>query len=82
MEHPITLDGLLQELCAITALSDARALVRRASRVAGVSAGCELRLPELLLVCEALSAEGGQVQTLAEAIAMRVAHEDAGGDVA
>lgn len=76
MEPLVTLDSLLEELCAITALSDARALVRRAARVADVPVDRELRAQELLLVCAALAAEGGQVQQLAEAIAMNVARAD------
>lgn len=47
MEHLIRLDGLLEEFCAITALSDASALVRRAARVADVSVDRDLQVQQL-----------------------------------
>lgn len=64
-------DQLQQELNAVTSRSDARAMISRAARVAGVSTDRPLEVRELLLVCEALAAEGGAIQQLAETIAMR-----------
>ncbi|MFN8639167.1 MAG: hypothetical protein U0360_06845 [Dehalococcoidia bacterium] len=54
----------------MTSPSDARALLNRAARLAGVPrtiAGSTLR--ELVLVCTALAAEGGSIEALAEEIA-------------
>ena len=61
---------LLRELNGVTSDADARAMVSRASRMVGASDG-PLDLRELLLMCEALAAEGGPIQQLAEEIAMR-----------
>lgn len=67
----ITTDDLLNELYAVTSASDARAMISRASRVAGVPAGRPLDVRELLLLCEALVAEGGSIQAIAEEMATR-----------
>lgn len=64
-------DDVLTALCRVTSASDARALVSRASRVAGVPHNRALATQELLLVCEALAAEGGMIQIVAEEIAGR-----------
>ena len=66
-----TTDDLLLELDGVTSRSDARAMISRAVRVAGVPAGQSLEMRELLMVCEALAAEGGAIQQLAESVAMR-----------
>ena len=68
-------DELQHELNAVTSRSDARAMISRAARVAGVATDRPLEMRELLLVCEALAAEGGAIQQLAEAIAMRALRE-------
>ena len=69
----ISTTDLLRELNGVTSDADARAMVSRASRMAGAPDG-PLHLEELLLMCEALAAEGGPVQRLAEEIAMRAVH--------
>ena len=89
MEQAITIDELTAEVRAVTSASDARAIVNRASRIAGVAGNRPLALRELLLVCEALAAEGGLVQQVAELVAGRALRpegdyadgEAAGGEV-
>ncbi len=67
----LTTDDLLTELDGLTSRSDARAMISRAARVAGVPTGRPLQVRELLMVCEALAAEGGVIQEMAEAVATR-----------
>ncbi len=67
----LTTDDLLVALHGVTSRSDARAMISRAARVAGVPTGRALQTRELLMVCEALAAEGGLIQELAEAVATR-----------
>jgi hypothetical protein len=71
MDRAITIDELTAEIRAVTSGSDARAVVNRASRVAGVPHNRALQRTELLRVCAALAAEGGLIQELAEGIASR-----------
>lgn len=71
MDTAITIDEVTAEVRAVTSASDARAIVNRASRIAGVPGNRPLELRELLMVCEALAAEGGPVQQIAELIAGR-----------
>ena len=71
----LTTDDLLAELGGVTSRSDARAMISRAARVAGVATGRPLEVRELLMVCEALAAEGGVIQTLAESVATRALRE-------
>ena len=68
----LTTDDLLIELGSVTSRSDARAMMSRAARIAGVVTGRPLEVRELLMVCEALAAEGGAIQQMAEAVATRV----------
>ena len=65
----LTTEDLLREFGAVLSASDARALMRRAARVAGVRRGSRMATGELLLVLEAMGAEGGLVQQLAEHLA-------------
>ena len=67
----LTADDLLAHLGTVTTDSDAKALVRRAARIAGVRPDRPLELEELLRVCEALASEGGMIQQVAELIASR-----------
>lgn len=76
MTHALTIDDLASELGAITSRSDARAILNRAARVAGVSPHRAMDLRELMMVCQALAAEGGIVQQLAERIATRTLGDD------
>ncbi len=79
MYQAMTADDLAGELAAVTSRSDARAVVNRAARVAGVPGDRPLRVDELLRICEAVAAEGGLVQEIAELIASRslsVANDD------
>jgi len=69
MDRSITTDELLREIGLVS--SDARALLGRASRVAGVKRGQALEVSELLLLLEALASEGGPVQEIAETLARR-----------
>jgi len=71
MYHSMTADDLARELAAVTSASDARAVINRAARVAGVPADRPLQVDELLRMCEAVAAEGGLVQEIAELIASR-----------
>lgn len=71
MDRAVTIEELTAQIRAVTSQSDARAVVNRASRVAGVQHGRELDLRELLLVCSALAAEGGLIQEIADSIASR-----------
>ena len=59
MDRSLTIEELQAEVRSVTSSSDARAVVNRASRIAGVPDNRPLQLQELLRVCEALSAEGG-----------------------
>lgn len=76
MERNITIDDLVGQIGGVTSSSDARALLNRAQRIAGVPANRPLRVQELLRVCEALAAEGGMVQEMAEMIATRALRPD------
>ena len=71
MERVVTIEQLTAELRSVTSGSDARAVVNRASRVAGVPHNRALDRMELLRVCEALAAEGGLIQEIAQLIAAR-----------
>ena len=73
MVFPSTMSSeeLLRQLNTVTSRSDARAMISRAVRVAGVATDRPLEVHDLLLVCEALAAEGGAIQQLAESIATR-----------
>jgi hypothetical protein len=71
MAHTLTLDQLAIEIGTVTSSSDARAVVNRASRIAAVPDNRPLETQELLRVCQALAAEGGMIQQVAEAIAIR-----------
>lgn len=71
MAHTLTINDLATELGTVTSAADARAVVNRASRVAGVRSDRPLEMRELLRVCEALAAEGGMIQQMAEMIATR-----------
>ena len=66
-----TIDQLTRDLCSVTSRADAQALLNRASRVAGVPQNRHLRLGELRIVCDALAAEGGSIQYVANQIALR-----------
>jgi hypothetical protein len=69
MAQVLTIDELAAHIGVVTSSSDARAVLNRASRVAGVPQNRALELDELLRVCAALSAEGGMIQEIAESIA-------------
>ncbi len=68
-QHARTIDDLTRELGRVTSRADARALLNRAARVAGVAPDRALDLKQLLMVCTALAAEGGSIQAVAEQIA-------------
>ncbi len=71
MDSSLTIDDVTTQLGKVTSESDARALTSRASRVAGVPHHRPLEMNELLRVCEALAAEGGMIQQMADLIATR-----------
>ena len=71
MASMLTLEELTVEVGTVTSASDARAVVNRASRIAGVPDHRPLEVQELLRVCQALAAEGGMVQQIAELVASR-----------
>ncbi len=75
MDRVLTIDELTAQIRTVTSGSDARAVVNRASRVAGVPSNRPLQMQELLLVCEALAVEGGLIQEVAEMIASRALHQ-------
>ncbi len=62
MNRVLSIDELTAEIRTVTSGSDARAVVNRASRVAGVPNDRPL---------EALAVEGGLIQEIAELIASR-----------
>jgi hypothetical protein len=70
MHRALSIDDLARELGRVTARSDARALLSRAARAAGVAPDRPLVLDQLLLVCQSLAAEGGAIETVAQQIAM------------
>lgn len=70
MQRALSIDDLTRELGRVTSRSDARALLNRAARVAGVAPNRPLDIKELLMVCQSLAAEGGAIQTVAEEIAV------------
>jgi hypothetical protein len=65
-----TTNDLLQALNQVTSPSDARALISRAMRITGAPNHRHLERGELVQMCEALGAEGGSIQRVAEQIAM------------
>lgn len=69
MQRARTIDDLTRDLGRLTSLADARAILNRAARVAGVPSDRALDTRQLVLVCSALAAEGGSIQALAEEIA-------------
>ncbi len=71
MNRVLSIDELTAEIGTVTSGPDARAVVNRASRVAGVPHDRPLEALELLQVCEALAVEGGLIQEIAELIASR-----------
>lgn len=71
MNKMLTIEELAAEIGVVTSGSDARAVLNRASRVAGVPQNRALQHEELLRVCAALAAEGGMIQEIAESIAAR-----------
>lgn len=81
MAQALTLDQLALQLAGVTSTSDARAVVNRASRIAGVPDNSALDAFELLKVCQALTAEGGLIQQMAESIATQALELTAAGTV-
>jgi hypothetical protein len=75
MYRALSIDDLSRELGKVTSRSDARALLNRAARVAGVAPHRPLDLKELLMVCQSLAAEGGAIQTVADQIAVSSLNE-------
>lgn len=71
MATTLTLEELAIELGTVTSAADARAVVNRASRIVGAPDNRPLEMQELVLVCQALAAEGGMIQQLAETIATK-----------
>jgi hypothetical protein len=69
MARALTLDHLKAQLSTVISASDARALVNRLSRIAGVPDNRPLGADELTLVLSALSAEGGMIEQIAQTIA-------------
>ena len=81
MYQAMSADELARELGAVTSGNDARAVVSRAARVAGVPMDRPLQMAELLRVCEAVAAEGGLVQEIAEMVASRSLDDSVGNDL-
>ena len=81
MYQAMSADELARELGAVTSGNDARAVVSRAARVAGVPMERPLQMAELLRVCEAVAAEGGLVQEIAEMVASRSLDDSVGNDL-
>ena len=69
MAQTLMLDQLALQLAGATSASDARAVVNCLSRIAGVPDNPALNAFEPLKVCQALTAEGGVIQQMAESIA-------------
>ena len=81
MYQAMSAEELARELAAVTSRNDARAVINRAARAAGVPVDRPLQMAELLRVCEAVAAEGGLVQELAEMIASRSLDEGIADDL-
>ena len=81
MYQAMSADELARELGAVTSGNDARSVVSRAARVAGVPMDRPLQMAELLCVCEAVAAEGGLVQEIAEMVASRSLDDSVGNDL-
>ncbi len=81
MYQAMSAEELARELAAVTSGNDARAVVNRAARIAGVPVDRPLQMNELLQVYEAVAAEGGLVQEIAEMIATRSLDEGVVGDL-
>jgi hypothetical protein len=64
-----TLADVQGALGAITSDRQARAVIRRAAKIIGIKRDQPLGLHELIRLCSALAAEGGEIQQLAEEIA-------------
>ena len=72
--------GLLVEVATVVSHGRARHLLTRARRVAGLErhdSTQALETLELLMLLEALAAEGGELQMLAETLARRALYADA-----
>ena len=69
MAHFSDCKDMLVLLSPITGDGQARRILNRATRIAGVGAKSELTDKDVLRVCAALSVEGGAVQQIAENIA-------------
>ena len=81
MHKTMSVADLARELGAVTSSNDARAVVNGAARVVGVPIDRPLQTDELLRICEAVAAEGGLVQEIAEVIVSRSLDVDAGDDL-
>lgn len=81
MHRALSIDDLSRELGKVTSRSDARALLNRAARVAGVAPSRPLNLKELLMVCQSLAAEGGAIQAVADQIAVASLNDEHGRDL-
>ncbi|MGE3961611.1 MAG: hypothetical protein AB7F65_08030 [Dehalococcoidia bacterium] len=71
---------LLIEMATVVPHGHARRLLSRARRLAGVEradARESLETIELLMILEALAAEGGPLQSMAETLARRALYDDA-----
>ncbi len=64
-----TLAEVQGALGAVASRGEAKAAIRRAAKLIGVSGGEPLGIRELVRLCSALAAEGGAIQQLAEQIA-------------
>ena len=69
MLHFSNRNDMLLLLSPVTGDSNARRILNRATRIAGVGGKGQLTEDDVLRVCAALSVEGGAVQQIAEAIA-------------
>ncbi len=81
MYQTMSAADLVRELGAVTSGNNARAVVNRAARVAGVPIDRPLQIDELLRICEAVAAEGGLIQEIAEMIASRSLDIGTGDDL-
>ena len=69
MAHFSDRKDMLLLLSPVTGDGQARRILNRATRIAGIGAKAELTEEDILRVCAALSVEGGAVQQIAENIA-------------
>ncbi len=74
-----SMDEIRHALHAVASDAQARTLIDRAMRVAGIRRAKHLAAEELLMLCAALAAEGGHIEQIAADLARRALDEPTRG---